>query len=807
MRPAFALLCACLLLPLTGSPSLKVEPGCPPDTPGWRHLRDSLRLANRRQAESRPAEALVLYREVRDAASDPAAWSLRARAAWGIGASAFLQRRYGEALRGYLEARSIYKTRHEPDLVADLDANLSSLYRHVGDEESALIAAQRSLDCLTDPRGRRLPLRVQLAALYADRGETGRAEPLFRQGALEAAQIADWRLASNAWDQLGRMLLLTRDFGQAETALQKGYDLRKSHGIPVLDVSLRNLGVLRLEQGRFEEAARLLDEATVRAGKGTVPEWYFYEARARLRLREGHKVAALSDLSVSLDLARDYLASVPNGSPARRAATRVVHRAFDSFIALAARLHGERRDRALLEDAFDAADEYRSWVFQAELRRENRGALRDARYLQLLDALRAAEVELILEPHGPAATKLARVREQMMLFEAAAPWPPYHPGRGRLRAVQRYLAGLRFPAALLLFHTGETQSFVWAVTSKEAGLFSLPGKRQLAAASARFRSDLQADRDFASSGRELARLLFDQLPASVRNAHYWFLSLDEGLYDIPFAALPRRLEGGFEPLIAAHSLLWIPAAASLLADPQPARTSPGAFLGIGDPIYNLADERRGVDLRNFFLRVSSTPAHYIDLHRLPGSGQEVRACLREWVGPGQVITGRDATRERVAAAVQQDPAVIHFATHVVRGAREFSDALLALGVGEAGEIEFLSPEEIAAWRTSATLVVLSGCGSGRGWVSPGSGLMGLVRGWLLAGTRNVVATQWSTLDDSGLLLQRFYAHLRQLSADRNEPPGFQPAEALRLAQLEVWNAGGWQSHFRLWSGHFVMGRP
>lgn len=802
MRLASSALCACLLLPLTGSPSLKVEPAIIPD---WSGLQSRLREANRIQAGSRPADALLIYQGIRNSAVDAAAWPIRTRAIWGIGACSFLLRQYREALDAYWQARRIYELHHEADLVADLDANLSSLYRHLGDEDAALAALDRSLACTTDPRGRRRRLLVQRAAMHADRGEATAAEQFFREGAEESAKAGDWRLASNAWDQLGRMHLLDGRLADASTSLQKGYEIRKVHRIPVLFVSLQNLAVLRLEQGRFRQAARLFDEAAWTGG-GSTPQWYFYEARARLRMRQGKHAAADADLRVSLHLAKDYMASAPNGGPARRAAARTVRRAFDSFITFQARSYLTHHNPAGMEAAFDAADEYRSWVLQAELARKPLHPDRHRAYSDLLDQLRSTELEMLLDPNGPAALKLAGIRERLMLYEAAAPWPAAQSWHGRLAATQKYLSGLAEPTALLLFHTADSASFLWAVTSRDVELIPLPSRSQLAAAAAAFRTGL-LENNVEDRGRRLSRILLGRLPSQIRDVRSWLLSLDDGLYDVPFAGLAFPAGERYRPLVVSHALRQVPAAASLVVRAEPAPSGQEDFVGIGDPVYNLADERRLNALARFFLRVSVARPHSIDLNRLPGSGREVRNCLKEWGGNGYVITGPNVSRSSVLDAVDREPAVIHFATHVVRGEGERTNAMLALGITAAGDPEFLGSEEIAARQCRAGLVVLSGCASGRGWVSPGAGLMGLARGWLLAGTRNILATHWATADDSGLLLQRFYHHYRRLPRGGSVSPGFLLAEALRRAQLEAWTAGGGIGQYRSWSGYFIMGRP
>jgi CHAT domain-containing protein len=76
--------------------------------------------------------------------------------------------------------------------------------------------------------------------------------------------------------------------------------------------------------------------------------------------------------------------------------------------------------------------------------------------------------------------------------------------------------------------------------------------------------------------------------------------------------------------------------------------------------------------------------------------------------------------------------------------------------------------------------------------------MGITRAWLAAGAAGVVATNWSTPDDAGPFFQRFYRELQRREAR-------DPAEALRIAQIETLRSGGWRSDPAYWSAYFVLG--
>jgi CHAT domain-containing protein len=290
----------------------------------------------------------------------------------------------------------------------------------------------------------------------------------------------------------------------------------------------------------------------------------------------------------------------------------------------------------------------------------------------------------------------------------------------------------------------------------------------------------------------------------------WLLSLDEGLFDLPFAALV--VEG--EPstpvyLIERHSIRIVSGAGMWAARAPREDPSAGVFVGVGDAIYNTADVRwhgRGSEETRWSLwqqlgwpwKASAAAPVNLGLNRLSGSGTEIEACAREWDNKAVLFKGRDATMQNVRRAVAARPAVVHFATHILQGQERSSSARIALSVSESGREELLGPAEIGGWNADAGLVVLSGCSSGAAAVRPGAGLMGLTRAWLMAGARAVVATEWATPDDVGVFFRRFYQQLR-VSSIRD------PAEALRAAQIEALRSHDWRSKPSFWAGYFALG--
>jgi CHAT domain-containing protein len=79
----------------------------------------------------------------------------------------------------------------------------------------------------------------------------------------------------------------------------------------------------------------------------------------------------------------------------------------------------------------------------------------------------------------------------------------------------------------------------------------------------------------------------------------------------------------------------------------------------------------------------------------------------------------------------------------------------------------------------------------------GEGLVGIVRGFMYAGARRVVASLWKVDDDAtGEMMKRFY---RGMLAE-----GRSPAAALREAQVGLWRQDRWRPPY-YWAAFLLQG--
>ena len=157
--------------------------------------------------------------------------------------------------------------------------------------------------------------------------------------------------------------------------------------------------------------------------------------------------------------------------------------------------------------------------------------------------------------------------------------------------------------------------------------------------------------------------------------------------------------------------------------------------------------------------------------------QLMKSLLFPMVCGGLFFLNEEATKSRF---LDRSPhyGLIHLAAHgYVEDESESAGAFLVLESDSNSEEDFLlSLPEVYGLDLQADLVVLSACQTGDGKSFPSEGVISLARGFQLAGSNAVMASQWSITDQTSMvIMESFYDHLRQ---------GKTKSEALRLAKLE-----------------------
>jgi len=302
-------------------------------------------------------------------------------------------------------------------------------------------------------------------------------------------------------------------------------------------------------------------------------------------------------------------------------------------------------------------------------------------------------------------------------------------------------------------------------------------------------------------GRMVATALPPELAAHIvarpakdgRAVEHVYVSASGPLAQLPWPVLVQEACRGAAPEATSWPTVSLVASQGVLAHLRTWNRGAhgGALLAVGDPDYTAAGDSR--TRMAIFGRT---------LGRLESSGAEVKALVDEARGDLRLL-GRDANESMLRRCLFDAPYpfdVLHLACHGILYAGAPWMSALALHATPADD-GLLTVEEVGQWQFHGGpgLVVLSACESGLGAPVPGEGEEGLVRAFMLAGARHVVASFWKVPDDtSRALMIAFHKHLRQ--------DGMTPAAALRRSQEEVRNAAEGSARYpHAWAGWAVWG--
>jgi len=771
------------------------------------------------------------YQDAREAFWAAAATAMRAgipgKAAlnWSnAGYASLAAMQYRSALEDLTRARRTAETHGEMRALIFALNNLASLYLQMGDPEDALRIAREALD---GPAGHadpamRAKLLCQEAMALAKLGLFDKAEPIFLQGLSQITANGDLDGAARVWSGLGSYYIDAGRYQDAEQALDKSLRLVRDHGLRHCANALTNLAVLKGKQGDRTTAEHLFQEA-LDAHDTVTPTWGIYCDRGLFRMAAGNDRRALEDFRLARRFAIQMRADIVPADQTRVGIENRVSKIFEGLVDAGNRLALDSHDNTAVADTFDAAEQDRLWSLRSLVPEANDWRSRlPTHYWELLVRFQSVERSLLTgAPPGkapgdrPDMQKLRGQEEELGLElekeEAAAGSGSGNPNTSRegkpSKYVQSFLDG---QSVLFSFLFTEKNSWLWTVDRGRIAVYSLPQREQIRRETEDFTRAIQTGADTTEAGDVLYRSLFSSVPEATLAHKKWFIEPDGPLYDLPFAALPFAGPGMRKPhgfLIERASLQSIPGA--LLLE-RGSVDKAGAFVGIGDPVFNGADSRYSRNSAN-----PGAPVPFMALPRLPNTAGEIDSCSRAWssaaepgfaagpIGAGglaHLLTGPAANIGDVETAISASPAVIHFATHVVAAPGDYGSGLIALSLDAHGAMGLLGPKDIAARRISGSLVVMDGCHSARGEALPGSGLMGLTRAWIGAGANAVISTRWDVPDASAqTLMVNFYLALQGLSRGN-------PADALRRAQLMALGSQGGDRRPLHWAGYFLLSR-
>jgi CHAT domain-containing protein len=766
------------------------------DNPQQREgLQKSVRAASTLAAKGQYAAALTAFRELQPQAAKLNDTAINLTILNNIGGCQLGLRQYPDALRTFLIARRSAAENRKPAILAQVNVNLASIYLKMNNLQAASEAIQLALkDSSGVAPAQRISI-LQLAAHIAmAQGRAEEGEGLYRKSIALASELKQVAAQAGILEYFSFDLLDAGDAAGAADAAKQALQIRLTHQLSGTEIDYWYLGRAARHQGEAKFAESYFDQALSGAqdSSSTLPLWALYRDRGMLRLETGQLNGAVADLRLALEQSRQ-LNIVPTEENRIASADKLAE-VYDAFLEAGTRLARETHfPQDLVDETFDVNQQGREASLRALTAQRTDANRRPppefAEKIAQLQRLERAELRSASVDRSERISNLKVSLEEMEVAAGLSFRDQNIPARQRVGKV------LKPDTALLSFWLGEHGSWLWTQTTEGLFLVALPAKSLIARASTDFSNAVATGApDAAPQGQALYRMLFQDAEKQIESKPRWLLSLDQDLFRLPFAALVMRRDNGRPVYLMESHLTQAITGAYMLSDKENAGFTSGKLMGIGDPVYNAADPRTGMYWPPFqFMQ----PRPDVHLARLPGSGRELATVSSTW-GPGaRTFTGTDASRINLGRAVAEHPAVLHIATHILESPLTFHSGMIGLSMGQDGNPELVTAEEIVGYSDPANLVVLSGCNSGRGNVSAASGLMGLTRAWIGAGARSVMATLWPTQDDSGELFREFYTRLRG--------PGITPPEALRQTQVAMLRSGSFRAQPQQWAAYFLVG--
>jgi CHAT domain-containing protein/Tfp pilus assembly protein PilF len=737
-------------------------------------------------------EALALAQKL----NEPA-WANRARGELGL--VAFLQGDTNTAIVNLGQAIKLAETNGDTSSLVRWLTLFGHGYVELGRPEQAFDFYERALKIARAVPELQMPFMtlVGKADALIKVGRVSEAEELITATLAEASKEGALGYQAELTTRLGLVAVARKQIPRALEEMANAAEFARAAG------ANRILAGLALERARILRQGKRTAEAESVLREGIISSRSMGERLllprllgqlADLQLSRGRRAEASELLQEADDILEGLLTNA--SSPWVRG--RILG-SMDEVVSARIRLEGER------PDATPTA------LF---------AVLERARARSLVDLLHARPLSQVRQPEElrAAERKIAALQMQLLrttnrmnrqrlldeIFraeEALAPMTTELFSRSRrtarapvtLRAVQ---SALRPNELLFEVALGEPASFGIVVNRSAARVLRLPGRAVIQEQADRLVSAARAGKDVQADARVLSTTLFSELPELAAH-HRLLISVDGSLQQVPFELLERPTAQG-RRLLETHVVSYTPSASILMmlrtrAEGLETSTSRIALaVGASPPAAVGTSGKASGPVTRGVYDLDAT-----QLRPLPLAAEEAEAVRTAFGTRASEVLVKDEATE---AAVKQQPLadyrVVHLAAHGIMSTKFPARSALVLRPS-GNEDGLLQAREILNLRLNAALVTLSACDTSSGATHGQDGVASLVRPFVAAGARAVVANLWAADDTfSAALMREFY---RELAG------GTDIGESLRRAKLRMIETFGPEAIPRLWSGVLAYG--
>ena len=778
-------------------------------------LRQNGTREGRRAAIAKFAEVIELSRQKQDKV-----WEVVALITTGL-----LYEQLGEVQRAldyYSRGLDLTRTVGNKQYEGSSINNLAVAYLGLAEYETAVSYLSQAMELQTAAGNRRGQGVVynNLGTAHLMLGNIQRSEEYYQQALAVRREVKDERGEGFALNNLGQVYLESGDLTRAKEFFELAIALRKrisdKQGEAVTE---RNLGKLLVKTGDLDAAVAHLtraNEISGQLGDRRVQADTLYWL-ATVDAKRGNVDRAIEQIESGLGIIEQIRGEIVNPQ-LRTGYFSTVPQFYELYASLLVQRGQAKNDQADIDLSFQVSERARARTL-IEILQEARIDIEKGPDATALDELQESlnskyrdKTTLLSGKHTPEqlaklTNEINRLTQEVEALQVKIRRenPRYADiTLGSVRSTSEIRELLDDNTVLLEYKLGDERSFVWTVTNDKVSVNVLPSREKIESVARAYYAAVSSpvktvQANAAKHQSELDNILLGPVSASIGTKRLAIVG-DGVLQFLPFAALPRA---------SSNEVITLPSAgvlAELRENSKPREQSERNAIVFADPIFEAGDSRlrtkpQTVEKPAALTRVMRDVVSGNDLPRLLSSRQEARdiqTLLSE--NRSRVLLDFDASLDGVTGTDLSKYRYIHFATHGLLNTRDPRSSGLVFSLfDKTGKPKqgFMRLEDIYDLKLDADLVVLSACQTALGKDVRGEGLIGLTRGIMYAGSRQVLATLWK-VDDAATaeFMKRFY---RAMIKD-----GLPSAVALKRAQSEMKAIPRFKAPF-YWAGFTLQG--